>query len=61
MTNWVEEIAIELASHRLQEDEKVIIKKFLKMAAGQEEKRTWHLATKLADLLADLYQARSLV
>ena len=50
MTNWVEEIAIELASHRLQEDEKVIIKRFLKMAAGQEEKRTWYLAVSYTHL-----------
>lgn len=59
MTNWVEEIAVELSRQRLHEDEKVVIKRFLKMAAGQEEKRTWFLALNLFDLLADLYQARS--
>ena len=58
MTNWVEEIAKELAGNRLHEDEKVILKRYLKMAVGQDERKTWVLATKLFDLLADLYKSR---
>lgn len=56
MTNWVEEIAKELASHRLHHDEKLVIKRYLKMAVGQDERRTWFLALNLADALIDLYQ-----
>ena len=60
MTNWVEEIALELTGYRLHEDEKIILKRFLKMAAGKDEQRTWYLAGDMVSVLADLYQARSL-
>lgn len=58
MTNWVEEIAKELSTKRLDADEKEAIKIFLRMAAGKDEHETWFLAQRLHDTLIDLWKLR---
>lgn len=58
-TNWVEEVAKGLSEKRLDETEKIIIKRFLKMAMNQSEQKTWELATHLVGVLIDIYTEKS--